>query len=136
MTGPGGAYNRLMPIYEATVEVRFAARHSVRLPGGAMEQPHEHDWRATATFRAEGLGEDGFVIDFLAVEAALREIVAGLAGKDLNDLVGGPAGGASAERVAEYLARALERRLGRQVHCVRVTEAPGCTAAFYPRGAG
>lgn len=100
-----------------------------------MEKPHEHDWHVTAAFRAERLDENGFVIDFLLADGALREIAAGLGGCDLNDAIPGGSGGASAERVAEHIARSLECTLGRDVYCVRVTEAAGCEAAFYPGAA-
>ena len=42
---------------------------------------------------------------------------------------------ASAERVAEYLAGQLQKALGEtaRLYRVSVTEAPGCTAAFYPQ---
>ena len=129
------AYNTDMPTYEVAVEVRFAARHSVRLPDGNMEDPHEHDWRATAVFRAGQLDENGFVVDFAAVGDALRQTAAELSGADLNQVVPDDGSGASAERVAEHVARSLKCKLGRDVYCVRLTEAPGCTAAFYPDAA-
>ena len=120
-----------MGIYEVTVSARFVALHSVVLPDGTMEPAHEHDWSVTAAFRAEGLDKDGFVIDFTAAQAALEEITGEMEGADLNDL---PAigGAATAERLAEYLVGQLAERLGRDVHCVRVTETPGCEAAYYP----
>lgn len=124
-----------MPAYEVSVEVRFAARHSVRLGDGSMEDSHEHDWRATAVFRAGQLDENGFVVDFVAVSGALREIAADLSGTDLNRVVPNGGSGASAERVAEHIARSLQCKWGQEVYCVRLTEAPGCTAAFYPHAA-
>ncbi|MCK4624335.1 MAG: 6-carboxytetrahydropterin synthase [Phycisphaerae bacterium] len=120
-----------MGIYEVTVSAGFVARHSVALPGGTMEDPHGHDWQVTAAFRANQLDGDGFVVDFVAAKAALEKITAELEGADLNDLPD-LGGSATAERVAEYLAGRLVERLGRDVHCVRVTEAAGCEAAFYP----
>lgn len=118
------------------MSARFVARHSVALPDGAAESPHEHEWCVSAAFRADCLDENGFVIDFAAVRALLVEITGEMEGKDLNDLLSGAEGGATAERVAEYLAGRLSLRLGRDVHCLRVTEAPGCDAAFYPLGRG
>ncbi|MCD4699987.1 MAG: 6-carboxytetrahydropterin synthase [Phycisphaerae bacterium] len=121
-----------MGTYEVTVSARFSARHSVALPGGTMEDPHGHDWQVTAAFRADRLDENGFVIDFTAAQAALEEITGEMEGADLNDSPVGEGGDATAERVAEYLAGQLSGRLGRDVHCVRVTESAGCDAAFYP----
>ncbi len=121
-----------MPIYEASVEISFTARHSVRMPDGRTEPPHEHIWRASAAFRADRLQADGFVIDFLAARAALKEIADEIGGKDLDRIIPNDGAGASAERVAEYLAGRLQCKLNRDVYCVRVAEAPGCGAAVYP----
>ncbi|MCK4626038.1 MAG: 6-carboxytetrahydropterin synthase [Phycisphaerae bacterium] len=122
-----------MGIYEVTVSTCFSARHSVALPDGTMEPSHEHDWSVTATFRANRLDTDGFVVDFVVVRSALAEITGELEGANLNDLLP-PDFAATAECLAEYLAGRLAERMGREVHCVRVTEAAGCSAAFYPNG--
>ena len=122
-----------MAAYEVSVSASFAARHSVTLPDGSAEPAHEHQWQVVAAFRAEKLDAGGFVMDFVVIQQALAELTAGLAGADLNELLGRAA---SAERLTEHLAADLGRRLGRQVHCLRVREAPGCWAAFYPGGAG
>ena len=124
-----------MSLYEASVAGRFSASHAVRMPDGTMEPAHAHDWRVTAVFRAERLNDDGFVVDFLAVNEALGAVTDELADADLNAMLG-RSEGASAERVAEHLAGRLAERLGRAPHCVRVTEAPGCEAAYYPHLTG
>ena len=75
------------------------------------------------------------VIDFLAVQEALRAVTRGLEGEDLNTLTDASATGASAERVAEFLARALMQRLGAgraELYRLAVSEAAGCWAAWYP----
>ena len=122
-----------MGTYETTVTGSFAARHAVRTPAGDLEEPHEHTWRVTAAFRADRLDDDGFVVDFIAARDALGRITGELAGSDLNESVAGSApAGASAERVAEYIAAAIAAEGPARLHCVRVTEAPGCEAAYYP----
>ena len=101
-----------------------------------MEQSHEHTWRVTATFRAGRLAEPaGWVVDFLQVQAAMNDIARQLAGVDLNDLPAFGGEGASAERVAKFLAEALGRRMkadADKLYRLAVTEAPGCLAAYYP----
>ena len=120
-----------MSCYEVSVTVWFRASHAVRTPEGALEASHEHQWAVTAAFRARALNAAGFVIDFLALRAALDGVTEGLAGKDLNAICP-PA--ASAERLAEHLAGKLAGRVGVPPHAVRVVEAPGCEAAYYPGG--
>jgi 6-pyruvoyltetrahydropterin/6-carboxytetrahydropterin synthase len=120
-----------MSTYEVSVSASFRARHAVATPDGTMEPPHEHDWRVEAVFRADQLDDDGFVVDFLAVREALDAALAPLGGGDLNAVLDAPA---SAERVAEFVAAAIGGRCAGP-YCVRVEEAPGCRAAFYPGGA-
>jgi len=120
-----------MDLYEVSVESCFRARHAVALPDGGMEDPHEHDWRVRAVFRSDRLSDDGFVVDFVAVQKALGETTDVLAGADLNAVLGRPA---STERVAKHLAAAVSDRCD-GLYCLRVGEAPGCEAAVYPSGA-
>ncbi len=122
-----------MAAYEVSVSASFRARHSVALPDGTMEPAHEHDWQVVAVFRAPGLNDDGFVVDFLAVREALAAVTGELAGADLNQALGAHA---SAERLAEHLAAGLAAAMQRELHCLRVREGPGCWAAFYPGAAG
>jgi 6-pyruvoyl-tetrahydropterin synthase len=123
-----------MSLYEASVSRAFSASHSILLPSGAPEAAHEHLWHVTATFRAGGLLEpSAVVIDFVAVEKALDALARGLEGTALNALPFFADGRCSAERVAEYLCGELARRLdGRKPWRMSVSEAPGCSAAFYP----
>ncbi len=134
-----------MAVYEINVQKAFTARHSLPLPDGTAEPAHSHDWLMTATFRAEQLDEAmGVVIDFLAVDAALAKIAAPLHDGDLNALPAFADGRVSAERVAEFIAGQLAAELtdelcppdgrGAWLHSVNVTEAPGCSATFYPHG--
>jgi len=118
-----------MAVYEVSVTASFPARHGVALPDGAEEPPHEHQWQVVAVLRAEALDGSGFVVDFVAAQQALTSLAAGLAKANLNEVLGRAA---SAERLAEHLAGELAQRLGKGVYCLRVQEAPGCWAAFYP----
>lgn len=122
-------------MYEVTVKHSFKAGHALRLPGGGLEQPHEHLWGVTATFRRRQLDETtGVVVDFLRVRGALEAATAELEGAELNAFEAFAKEGCSAERLAEFLARKLIADLGGEVGLYRleVTEAPGCSAAFYP----
>lgn len=132
---PDLEYNAPMSVYEASVEHAFNARHAVRLPNGSWEVPHSHLWRVTATFRAEDVDQVmGVVIDFLDVQRALEKIDERLQGEDLNKLPAFEGTSPSAERVAEHIAAQLGARLGPDcgLYRLKITEAPGCSAAFYP----
>jgi len=117
------------------VEHSFKAEHALRLPGGGLERQHEHLWGVTATFRRRRLDKTtGVVVDFLRVRDALEATTAELEGAELNALEAFAEKGCSAERLAEFLARKLISHLGGEAGLYRleVTEAPGCSAAFYP----
>ena len=122
-------------MYEASVEQEFVARHAVRLADGGFEDAHEHTWRVTATFQAEKLDESGLVIDFVKVQRAMALVAADLDGQDLNLLPELAGASASAEHVAEVFAGRLTKALGqagKMLVSLAVTEAAGCSAAFYP----
>jgi 6-pyruvoyltetrahydropterin/6-carboxytetrahydropterin synthase len=123
-------------VYEVSVDGSFSARHAIRLPNGKLEEPHGHTWRVTATFGGRSLHEPaGVLVDFLRIRAALDEIVRQLEGADLNELPAFGGKGASAERVAKFLAEALADRMeadGEKLCGLAVTEAPGCVATYYP----
>jgi 6-pyruvoyltetrahydropterin/6-carboxytetrahydropterin synthase len=119
-------------MYEVRVEKSFRAAHAVRLPSGAMESSHEHDWRITAILRGTDLGEDGFLVDFCLVQQELDRILDPLSGANLNQhpfLAGMPP---SAEAVAQRIFEALATVDwgGSDLAGVVVVEAPGCSVMF------
>lgn len=125
-------------MFEITVQTEFAAAHALSI-GGKREPVHGHNWHVTVTIAGPRLDGDGLLCDFHAVERALREITGPMNNRDLNQLApfSGPKGtNPSAENVArhiaERLAAALELPAGARVARVRVTEAPGCAAAYFP----
>ena len=124
-----------MGTYEASVECSFRASHGLTLPDGTREPSHSHLWRVTAEFRSGSLDAMGVVIDFVEVQKAMSELAEGLQGADLNELRAFSDGRPSAERLAEWFAGALVGKLssgGDLLHRLAVTEAPGCSAAYYP----
>lgn len=54
------------------VKVRFSASHYLPLYGGACAWHHGHDWLAEVEIAADRLDENGFVVEFGAVKAAVR----------------------------------------------------------------
>ncbi len=132
-----------MSLFEATVQHAFRAAHSLPLPDGTAEEMHDHDWCVTARFQSPTLDETmAVVIDFVAVDAALKAICGPLNGTKLNDLPAFADGKVSAERVAGWLADQLAQSLANTLHAqgpwlasVTVTEAPGCGATYYARQA-
>ncbi len=122
-------------MYEVNVCVSFRAAHALPLGNGRMEESHQHSWETTATFRAARLdAEMGVVIDFLTVRDKLGQIASQLHDRDLNAIDAFAAATTSAENVAAWIAGALIAKLPPEpaLYRLSVTEAPGCSAAYYP----
>lgn len=126
-------------VFQATTQTVFLADHALRLPDGALEPRHGHEWTVGATVASEALDAMDTVMDFHALEALVEAAVGPWRGGDLNALPpfstdGGQtlAVNPSAERVAQAIARAIEPGLPRGVRLIEVAvgEAPGCVARF------
>lgn len=123
-------------MYAVSASAVFSAAHAL-LIRGQREPLHGHDWRVRVTVRGPSLDADGMLCDFHAVEAALRAATSPLHNANLNELPPFRTRNASAENVARHIADALaadtvlaEARV--RIAAVRVTEAPGCAATYYP----
>ncbi|MCP4378573.1 MAG: 6-carboxytetrahydropterin synthase [bacterium] len=124
-----------MSTFEVSVCRSFRAAHALPLGDGDMEESHEHNWETTATFRSRQLkGDMGVVIDFVAVSDAMEQILAKFDGKDLNSLDEFSDVTTSAENLAACIAEALSGKLMPEntLYRLSITEAPGCSAAYYP----
>lgn len=139
-------------MFAIEVHTVFHAGHQLRLLDGTLEPYHEHDWHVTVRIVARQLDDLETVLDFHAVEHALRGICASFNKKCLNeiapfqtDTAGGGRGSnknPSAERVAEHIAELLTPQIetlaagtgggAKSFRAwlaeVRITEAPGCLA--------
>ena len=121
-------------MYRVTVSRSFSAVHRVRLADGRYETPHEHNWSVEVSYAGPELDATGMLVDFIEARRALDGITTQLQGADLNDcpLLSG------LDPTAEHVARAIYDALARNGHQadlleeVRVGEAPGCHAAFFP----
>lgn len=119
-------------MYEVSVEAGFSAAHRVRLASGELEPLHGHDWRVRAVFSGAKLDAAGMLVDFVAAERALGQVVAKLHHADLNSCPAMNGLNPTAEHVAQiiYGHLAAEAGLAEALRRVEVTEAPGCRAAY------
>lgn len=125
-------------MFQLTVEREFCAAHALVI-GGVREPVHGHNFRLTATVEAPTLDADGLVMDFHALERVLDAILAPMHNADLNALPAFATSSPSAERIVQHVGDRLVQGLARvpgtesvRVVSVRITEAPGCTAAYFP----
>ena len=59
-------------MYTISVEAGFSALHSLRLPEGAVEPTHGHDWAVRAYFSTAELDATDMVLDFEQASGALE----------------------------------------------------------------
>lgn len=121
------------PGYEITVEVMFSASHQLRGYKGPIEPLHGHNFRVEATVGTTELDRLGLGLDFLELEAMLKEIVAPWDHRHLNERPPFDSLNPTTELMARHVFEALEERLApRGIHAqrVRIWEAPAYSATY------
>lgn len=124
-------------MFELTVQAKFSAAHAITIRG-RREPLHGHDFRVTATISGPDLDGDGLLVDFHAVERALRDLVGPWNNRTLNEIPPFDRLNPTAENIARHIGEQLAARLAPMlprsaaVTSVRVGEAPGCAAAYRP----
>lgn len=126
---PGGIH-----AYEISAEVTFAASHQLRGYKADLEPLHGHNFRLEAfvTRGAAALPESGLVMDFLELEAKLKEVVSPYDHRHLNDLPPFDRVNPTTENLARFFFGELQKRLpeGAELRRVRVWEAPTYSATY------
>jgi 6-pyruvoyltetrahydropterin/6-carboxytetrahydropterin synthase len=109
--------------------VHFAAAHRLRGYQGDCEQLHGHNYKVEIEVLARSLDAIGMGIDFRAIRAAGREVVAALDHRLLNDIPPFTELNPTAENIAAYVFEQLARVLdtsdgegGATVHAITVWE--------------
>ncbi|MBD0281242.1 MAG: 6-carboxytetrahydropterin synthase [Thermoleophilaceae bacterium] len=106
-----------------------------RLPWGTEEerQPHEHDYRIEVIVERDGVDERGVVCDLDVLGAGLDDVLARIAGRDLDEIKPADAEGVTVELLAEWLHGSLAdvvQRAGGEMLAVRVWEAPDAFGGY------
>lgn len=119
-------------MYEICIARVFKAAHSLVLSGEA-EPMHQHNWQVQVTVSAAELNSEGVVMDFLVLERLLEQAIEPLTGAENLNQLELFAENPSAECVAAYFYRQLQKELSKDVNLVRVMveEAPGCRASYF-----
>ena len=123
------------PSYLLRVRARFEAAHHLTSYRGAPEPVHGHSWQVEAALAAGELDGEGMAADFVAVQAALREVAAGLDHRDLNAIPPFDRLSPTTERIAAwFFARLQERLPAAPATLVEVTvwEGPDSSATYRP----
>ena len=118
--------------YEISVEATFAASHQLRGYKAALEPLHGHNFRVEAFAATEVLPEMGYVMDFLELEASLKEVLAPYDHRHINEIPPFDAINPTTENMARFFYEELQKRLpeGVVLERVRVWEAPTYSATY------
>ena len=98
-------------MWELEVSSSFSAAHRLCGYGAPCENVHGHNWKVFAVVRCDRLDDVGIGIDFKALRARLREILAGLDHRDLNATPPFDAMNPSAENLARWVFERLAEKL-------------------------
>jgi 6-pyruvoyltetrahydropterin/6-carboxytetrahydropterin synthase len=121
-------------MFELKILTDFAAAHQLTMVTEKCENLHGHNWQVEVCVAGKELNSAGVLIDFGELKAHVREIVAELDHRFLNDLQvfdGNP----SSERIAVYIAERLSGMLSIEnirVSRIAVWESNDACATYIP----
>lgn len=119
--------------FEVYVKSCFSAAHSLKGYSGDCAMVHGHNWMVEVFVRCAELDALGIGVDFRDIKAAVKEVLAGLDHRYLNDLPLFSEQNPSSENIARFLYKELSGRLNTQnirISKVKVSETPEA-GAFY-----
>jgi 6-pyruvoyltetrahydropterin/6-carboxytetrahydropterin synthase len=121
-----------LPRYEISVETTFAASHQLRDYKAPLEPLHGHNFRVEVFVVGESLPDSGYLVDFLELEAMVKEVVAPYDHRHMNDLPPFDELNPTTENMARFFYEELAKKLpeGASVRRVRVWEAPTYSASY------
>jgi 6-pyruvoyltetrahydropterin/6-carboxytetrahydropterin synthase len=98
-------------MYELKVVTKFAAAHRLTMVGEKCENMHGHNWKIEVCVRGEKTDEAGILMDFGIIKKHVREIMALLDHKYLNELDYFQQSQPSSENIAFLVATQLQKRI-------------------------
>jgi len=128
-------------MFEIYVEGSFSAGHALRGYKGKCENPHGHNYKVRLTLEGPALDDAGLLTDFVVLKQSMRETMAQLDHKYLNDQAPFDQLNPSAENLAKYFYDETARRFpatgqGPRLKYVTVWETDTTAATYWPDGSG
>jgi 6-pyruvoyltetrahydropterin/6-carboxytetrahydropterin synthase len=126
-------------MFEIYVEGSFSAGHALRGYKGKCENPHGHNYKVRLTLTGPTLDETGLLSDFAVLKQSMRETMATLDHKFLNDQAPFDRLNPSAENLAKYFYDQAIQRFpadgnGPRIKNVTVWETDTTAATYWPDG--
>lgn len=124
-------------MFEVSVEETFSAGHALRGYKGKCENPHGHNYRVRVNVEGERLDSIGLLFDFAQLKKILRELIADVDHKFLNDQPPFDAINPSAENIAKFLYDETSKEMHRtsqapRIKSVTVWETDETSATYTP----
>ena len=101
-------------MYELKVVTKFAAAHQLTMVGEKCENLHGHNWKIEVYVTGEQTDDAGVLMDFGIIKKHVREIMALLDHKFLNELEYFQHSQPSSENIAYFVATQLQKRIENQ----------------------
>ena len=120
-------------LYEVYIKDYFAAAHVLKGYNGACANMHGHNWIVEAYIQCTKLNQLGIGIDFLDVQAALKDVLSKLDHTFLNENPAFTNINPTSETLSRFLFTELSQRLNTEhirVSKVMVIESPGCGSSY------
>ncbi|MDM8526426.1 6-carboxytetrahydropterin synthase QueD [Desulfococcaceae bacterium HSG8] len=109
-------------MFELKVVTHFAAAHQLKMVGEKCENLHGHNWKIEVCVGGNTLNNAGILVDFGELKSHVKEIMATLDHKFLNELDMFHDNPPSSEIIARYIARELQEKITYpEVSVTRVT---------------
>ena len=121
-------------MFELKVETDFAAAHRLTMVGEKCENLHGHNWKIEVVVSGPELDAGGVLMDFGIIKTHVREIMATLDHKYLNELdFFSDDVPPSSENIARYITTSLQDRIdkpGIKVNRVTAWESKDACATY------
>ncbi len=124
-------------MFEIYVEGSFSAGHALRGYRGKCENPHGHNYKVRLTLEGPSLDEVGLLCDFVKLKQSMREALAALDHRYLNDQAPFDHLNPSAENLAKYFYEEAAGHFpggGPRIKNVTVWETDTTAATYWPDG--
>jgi 6-pyruvoyltetrahydropterin/6-carboxytetrahydropterin synthase len=108
-------------MFQVSVEETFSAGHALRGYKGKCENPHGHNYRVRVNVAGENLDSIGLLVDFVHLKKILRELIAGVDHKFLNDQAPFNAINPSAENMAKFFYEETAKQMPPMPNAPRIT---------------
>ena len=98
-------------MFQVSVDESFSSGHALRGYRGKCENVHGHNYKVRIVLEGPSLDSIGLLLDFTQLKRVIRELIAGVDHRFLNDQAPFDVINPSAENLARYFYEEISRQL-------------------------